>query len=94
MEEAATDENMDGAAKTDGFGQAFGLTKRVESRKMGTDVRISAPGCERHADGENEEDKMAFSCVMHLKEECDGCGACEERLKRTDEEAWIAETEM
>ena len=45
-------------------------------------------------DDENEEDKMAFSCVMHLKEECDGCGACEERLKRTDEEAWIAETEM
>ena len=45
-------------------------------------------------DDENEEDKMAFSCVMHLKEECDGCGACEERLKQTDEEAWIAETEM
>ena len=20
---------------------------------------------------------MAFSCVLHLKEECDGCGACE-----------------
>lgn len=21
---------------------------------------------------------MAFSCVMYLKDECDGCGACEE----------------
>ena len=21
---------------------------------------------------------MAFSCVLHLKEECDGCGICEE----------------
>lgn len=25
---------------------------------------------------------MAFSCVMYLKEECDGCGMCEwERMK-------------
>ena len=21
---------------------------------------------------------MAFSCILHLKEECDGCGVCEE----------------
>lgn len=21
---------------------------------------------------------MAFTCVLYLKEECDGCGACEE----------------
>ena len=38
---------------------------------------------------------MAFSCVLYLKEECDGCGLCEERrLKRMeDEENRIAETE-
>ena len=23
---------------------------------------------------------MAFSCVLNLKEECDGCGLCEEAL--------------
>ena len=34
---------------------------------------------------------MAFSCVLHLKEECDGCGMCEEPLGRA--EAWSAETE-
>ncbi len=25
---------------------------------------------------------MAFSCVLHLKEECDGCGLCEEVRRR------------
>lgn len=34
---------------------------------------------------------MAFSCVLHLKEECDGCGMCEEPLRQV--EAWSAETE-
>lgn len=24
---------------------------------------------------------MAFSCVLHLKEECDGCGICEEERR-------------
>lgn len=23
---------------------------------------------------------MAYSCALHLKEECDGCGACEEEI--------------
>ena len=34
---------------------------------------------------------MAFSCVLHLKEECDGCGICEERRLRLlwDEERWM-----
>ena len=39
---------------------------------------------------------MAFSCVLYLKEECDGCGLCEEeqRLKRMDdEESRIVEME-
>ena len=76
--------------------RADGLTKRGISRKMGTYVRITAPGCERNEDGEKrrrgfEEEKMAFSCVLHLKEECDGCGMCEEPLGRA--EAWSAETE-
>ena len=77
------------------------MTKRGVSRKMGTYVRITAPECERNEDGEKrrrgfEEEKMAFSCVLHLKEECDGCGICEERrLKRMeDEENRIAETEI
>ena len=45
------------------------------------------------ANDERKEEKMAFSCVLYLKEECDGCGLCEERrLKRMeDEETWIAE---
>ena len=34
---------------------------------------------------------MAFSCVLHLKEECDDCGMCEEPLRQA--EAWSAETE-
>ena len=25
---------------------------------------------------------MAFSCVLYLKEECDGCGLCEEQRRR------------
>ena len=83
-------------AETDGFGRETGLTKRGVSRKMGTYVRITAPGCERNEDGEKrrrgfEEEKMAFSCVLHLKEECDGCGMCEEPLRQA--EAWSAETE-
>ena len=35
---------------------------------------------------------MAFSCVLHEKEECDGCGICEEarRLRLVwDEERWL-----
>ena len=24
---------------------------------------------------------MAFSCVLYLKDECDGCGVCEERRR-------------
>ena len=35
---------------------------------------------------------MAFSCVLHEKEECDGCGICEEerRLRLLlDEERWL-----
>lgn len=72
------------------------MTKRGVSRKMGTYVRITAPECERNEDGEKrrrgfEEEKMAFSCVLHLKEECDGCGMCEEPLGWA--EAWSAETE-
>lgn len=72
------------------------MTKRCVSRKMGTYVRITAPKCERNEDGEKrrrgfEEEKMAFSCVLHLKEECDGCGMCEEPLRQA--EAWSAETE-
>lgn len=27
---------------------------------------------------------MAFSCVMFLKEECDGCGMCERNRERSD----------
>ena len=75
--------------------RADGLTKRGISRKMGTYVRILP----RNADGmktvksndERKEEEMAFSCVLHLKEECDGCGMCEEPLGRA--EAWSAETE-
>ena len=40
--------------KTDGIGQGDGLTKRVKLRKMGTYVRITAPGCERDEDGETK----------------------------------------
>ena len=73
------------------------MTKRGVSRKMGTYVRITAPECERNEDGEKrrrgfEEEKMAFSCVLYLKEECDGCGICEEarRLRLLwDEERWL-----
>ena len=25
---------------------------------------------------------MAFSCVLYLKSECDGCGLCEERRRQ------------
>lgn len=25
---------------------------------------------------------MAFSCVLYLKEECDGCGLCEEERRK------------
>ena len=31
---------------------------------------------------------MAFSCVLHEKEECDGCGICEAQ-KQTDNEEWL-----
>ena len=47
----------------------------------------------RRDDGRKEE-KMAFSCVLYLKEECDGCGLCEEPQKSAgfeDEEIWMAE---
>lgn len=40
---------------------------------------------------------MAFSCVMHLKEECDGCGVCEEvRRARLldDEEGMLSDWEL
>ena len=29
---------------------------------------------------------MAFSCILHLKDECDGCGACEERFKDAEDD--------
>lgn len=29
---------------------------------------------------------MAYSCVMYLKAECDGCGECDRRLWHDDEE--------
>ena len=72
------------------------MTKRGISRKMGTYVRILP----RNADGmktvrsndERKEEEMAFSCVLYLKEECDGCGICEEerRLRLLwDEERWL-----
>ena len=69
--------------------RADGLTKRGISRKMGTCVRILP----RNADGmktvrsndERKEEEMAFSCVLYLKEECDGCGICEAQ-KQTDNE--------
>ena len=69
--------------------RADGLTKRGISRKMGTYVRILP----RNADGmktvrsndECKEEEMAFSCVLYLKEECDGCGICEAQ-KQTDNE--------
>lgn len=31
---------------------------------------------------EGKERAMAFSCVLHLKEECDSCGLCEEQRRR------------
>ena len=36
---------------------------------------------------------MAFSCVLYLKEECDGCGICEEPRQAglEDEGTWMAE---
>ena len=37
---------------------------------------------------------MAFSCVLYLKEECDGCGVCDEVRRRRflmDEEACVEE---
>ncbi len=37
---------------------------------------------------------MAFECVLYLKEECDGCGMCEEERRRrylADEEALLDE---
>ena len=71
------------------------MTKRGVSRKMGTYVRIlprNADGMKTvRRDDERKEEKMAFSCVLHLKEECDGCGMCEEPLRQA--EAWSAETE-
>jgi len=32
---------------------------------------------------------MAFTCVLYLKEECDGCGMCEEGRTKSDR-AWEA----
>ncbi len=40
---------------------------------------------------------MAFTCVMYLKEECDGCGACEERRRGrllVDEEGMFFDWEI
>lgn len=36
---------------------------------------------------------MAFECVLYLKEECDGCGLCEERrrLRNLQDEESILE---
>ncbi|MFR8438304.1 MAG: hypothetical protein ACLVCR_03535 [Lachnospiraceae bacterium] len=34
---------------------------------------------------ERKEEEMAFSCVLYLKEECDGCGICQAQ-KQTDNE--------
>ena len=31
---------------------------------------------------EGKERAMAFSCVLYLKEECDGCGLCEDQRRR------------
>lgn len=31
---------------------------------------------------------MAFSCVLRLKEECDGCGACEDRWNRYEDDPY------
>lgn len=28
---------------------------------------------------------MAYRCILHLKNECDGCGACEERFPDEEE---------
>lgn len=42
---------------------------------MGTNVRKWNGGREK---------KMAFTCVLYLKEECDGCGMCE----KAEERAW------
>ena len=80
---------MDKAFQTAAEMRADGLTKRGISRKMGTYVRILP----RNADGmktvrsndERKEEEMAFSCVLYLKEECDGCGICEAQ-KQTDNE--------
>lgn len=32
---------------------------------------------------------MAFSCVLYLKEECDGCAECEAKAERED--GWTEE---
>lgn len=65
------------------------MTKRGISRKMGTYVRIlprNADGMKTvRRDDERKEEEMAFSCVLYLKEECDGCGICEAQ-KQTDNE--------
>jgi len=40
---------------------------------------------------------MAFGCVLYLKEECDGCGVCDEiRRKRLlkDEEGMFSDWEI
>lgn len=39
---------------------------------------------------------MAFTCVLYLKEECDGCGVCDEVRRQnylSDEEARLDEME-
>ena len=34
---------------------------------------------------------MAFSCVLFLKEECDGCARCEKETR--EEERWTREAQ-
>lgn len=43
------------------------------------------------------EDTLAFCCVLYLKEECDGCGLCEERRRlalMADEWTWLQEWDV
>ena len=62
-------------------GEKRGLTDGRLIDIMRTNVRV---WCEQ---GERKERRMAFSCVMYWKEECDGCEGCmEEVWKRLWEE--------
>lgn len=66
----------------------MGLTERMFVIIMGTYVRVM---------GKKEQEMrstMAFGCVLYLKDECDGCGMCEEERRRRylyDEEALLDE---